>query len=76
MRQGFWGFAMLAIGLFFAFGLWSGLQTGRLKLRSQAVDRSITPVWFWIIAFCYALAAVVAIGAGVVFLRAAMSAGS
>jgi hypothetical protein len=72
VSEGFRGLICLAIGLFFAFNLWSGLRTGRLKLRARAVERSVTPVWFWINAFCDALAAVVAIGAGVVFLRAAM----
>ena len=75
MSEGFRGLICLAIGAFFAFNLWSGLRTGRLKLRARAVERDLTPLWFWINASCYALAATVAIGAGILFLRAATLAG-
>lgn len=76
MNESLRGLICLAIGLFFAFNLWSGLRTGRLKLRARAVERALTPVWFWVNAGCYALAALVGLGAGVMILRSALAPGS
>ena len=53
----------------------TGGNSREAAVMARAVDRSVTPVWFWINAFCYAVAAIVALGAGMVFLRAAMSSG-